>query len=298
MTKTSCLIILLLCNISTSAQVLTDNKDLYFLLWENNKTSLEKNGTRGLGGGLEYQISADFCSILKKLFIEKVDCSDIVNELEIGMKQWTEVVPALKFTKLPDSFKTVVNNANNTFPHKDTGELGLLKAKSASFLSEEYSSHGAEIDFMLTDQTTNELSEIAFFAYSNLLWTDKRVKNLLGHDVKSAKLVSSDIVFNIDPKICYIKSSTNQRSIDIPKRCKKVLKLSFVTAHEVGHSLALDHIKENYTIMGRSSDYDPIYEIMQADRYHIKRLYPLKEKDILINELLEDEHMTEYDPEY
>lgn len=298
--KASFLTALLLFSISTwSFEVLRDSEDLKFLLWENNNKSLVNDGERGLGGGLEYQVDPSFCQKIAPLFIEEISCSELLEEIKIGLEQWTEAQPAIKFKKIshPD-IKVNPHPKNNLYIEYDHSELGLIKAKEVYPIHEELKVHGAEIDFMTIDAWDNIHKDIAFFAYTDLIWSDKKVKNLLGMDVNSAKLLSSDIFFNTDPKICYYRSSKSIFEVTRPEGCKQLLKFSFVVAHEVGHALALDHIEENETIMGRSSDFNPIYHITEADRYHLGRLYPNSSDDMKISNSLEDEYMRDNEPDY
>lgn len=277
---------------------LRDDQNLKFLLWENNKESLARDHQRGLGGGLEYQIAQDFCQKIIPLFIEEISCHELYNEIAKGMQEWTKIQPAITFTKLDDSILTVEHPQNLEYLNYDQSELGLIKAKDVYPISTSLSTHGAEIDFHTIDSWDDVIQDIAFFAYADLIWGNKEVVDLLGQKRQSANLLSADIFFNTDPKICYFKQGTLLSLLSIPSRCKQVLRFSFVVTHEVGHTLGLDHISENKTVMGRASDREPIYHITQVDEYHLKRLYPSTLQDIAIRNSYEDEFMEDDEPDY
>lgn len=173
-----------------------DNSKLKFLRWDNNNKSFLESHQRGLGGGLEYQISNNFCEKITPLFVHQMTCKILEEEIKKGLQKWERVHPLIKFTKLPSYISVESHTQNLTFAQNSIFELGLIKSPmhKSSFLNKEIK-HGAEIDFHITEVTAKE--QIPFFAYTDLIWSSDSPDGTL----ESVKQLDSYQILSVDKAI-------------------------------------------------------------------------------------------------
>lgn len=105
--------------------------------WTNQPGSLAEDGQRGLGGGVEYALAADFCEKLLPAFIDepKPDCATVRELLDDAFRQWGEGSPHLSFTDVTGKIEPEVPPPDARDPARGYGaEVDVLAAAPPGFL--------------------------------------------------------------------------------------------------------------------------------------------------------------------
>jgi|GEM_PF-2553658 len=182
--------------------------------WSNDAQSLVEQGVRGLGGGLEYAIAADFCAALLPQFIDRPrpTCSDLQRALQQAFDRWADGHPQLRFVNASASLAAQLPPSDTNFPAQG---------------------FGAEIDlFAFTPQDYPDVTD--YGAYTTFWFLNKQPIGTNHRRLSGKTLTSADIVFNANA--CYVFSANRAQA-----GCNHFESLAI---HEIGHALALDHPDE------------------------------------------------------
>jgi hypothetical protein len=182
--------------------------------WNNVPGSLVSSGTRGLGGGLEYSITTDFCAKLIPKFIDtpKPKCSQVRSAIRNAFNKWSLKGSALRFTNVSGQIAPLLPPANHNKSWVGFGaEIDLFALSSRDYPG--VSGYGALTSF--------------YYSGSNPVGTN-------GLLLTGKTITSADIVFNVEA--CY---HLNPRW-----RGRGCNHFESLMLHEIGHALALDHPNE------------------------------------------------------
>ena len=197
--------------------------------WSDRPGSYVEDGVRGLGGGLEYAISADFCTSLIPRFIDSPSCEDLRLSIQQTFDIWTRDQPKLRFEDVSGRVETELPPPG---------------------ISDPWRGFGAEIDLLALspDQYSNVKGFGAWtqfwYLYADPMGTNGRI--LPGNSLTSADIViNTQACFYLDPAM----------AVD---GCND---FGFLLLHETGHVFGLDHsngVDNGYF----DSDYDPLNPIL------------------------------------
>ena len=196
--------------------------------WTNLPETFAEQGVRGLGGGLEYSISAEFCARIIPSFIDHPSCGQLRQSVQQSFDLWAEGHPVLRFVEISDRVKP------------ELPPLGV---------SDPWRGFGAEIDlFALSPEEYPNVS--GFGAWTQFWYLFADPIGTRGLVLPGNTLTSVDLVFNSEA--CF-HHDPNQAS----KGCNHFGSLLLA---EIGHALGLDHPNE---FNGRNfdSDSDPANSI-------------------------------------
>lgn len=192
--------------------------------WSDRQGSLVEDGVRGLGGGLEYAVSAEFCATLIPQFIDNPSCEDLRLTIQQTFDIWTRDHPKLRF--------------------KDV--TGLVEPElPPSWVNDPWRGYGAEIDLLALspDQYPNVRGYGAWTQFW-YLFSDPMGTN--GSILSGNSMTSADIVINSEA--CYYLDQAMAED-----SCNN---FGYLLLHETGHVFGLDH--SNRTDIGYfDNDYDP-----------------------------------------
>jgi hypothetical protein len=195
--------------------------------WSNVPGSLALHGIRGLGGGIEYALAADFCAALSPRFIDtpRPSCAQLEDALRRAMERWAGAHPILRFASLNGRIAAQLPPADAREPWRG---------------------FGAEIDYFVLDPEVYPKVR-GLGAWTTSYWL---VASPLGANdrlLPGVTITSVDIVFNA--RSCYhLDPSLAGRS------CNHFESLAL---HEVGHALDLHHPSQ-HRARNFDSDADPL----------------------------------------
>ena len=192
--------------------------------WSDRPGSYIEDRVRGLGGGLEYAISREFCASLIPRFVDRPSCEDLRLSIQRTFDIWTRDHPKLRFEDVS----------------------GRVEAKlPPSWVRDPWRGFGAEIDLLALspDQYANVRGFGAWtqfwYLFADPMGTNGRI--LPGNSLTSADIViNSQACFYLDPVM----------AVD---GCND---FGFLLLHETGHVFGLDH-SNRLDIGYFDSDYDP-----------------------------------------
>ena len=177
--------------------------------WSDGAGSYVEHGVRGLGGGLEYSISPEFCARLIPRFIDSPSCDDLRRSVQQAFDVWAEENPKLRFVDVS----------------------GRVEAQlPPSWVADPWRGFGAEIDLLALspDQFANVRGLGAWtqlwYLFADPLGTNGRV--LPGNSITSADII-------INSQACFYLDPESARS-----RCNN---FGALLLHETGHIFGLGH---------------------------------------------------------
>lgn len=181
-------------------------------------------GVRGLGGGIEYSISQDFCTKLIPQFIDDPSCEDIRLMVQRAFDVWAQDNPKL-------SFKDVSNQVVAELP--------------PAWAAEPWQGFGAEIDLLALDpDQLAEIKDVGGWTKIWYLFADPQGTN--GRLLPGNTITSADIVINSQASFY----SDPERAVSGSNDFTALL------LHEIGHTFGIGH--SNPEGDGNfDSDYDP-----------------------------------------
>lgn len=197
--------------------------------WSDRPGSYVEDRVRGLGGGLEYSVSSDFCGELIPRFVDNPSCEDLRVAIQQTFDLWTEDHPKLRFEDVSSRVAT---------------EL------PPSWVSDPWIGYGAEIDLMAL--SPDQYSKVKgygawtqfWYLFADPMGTNGRV--LPGNSLTSADIViNSEACFYLDPAMA-------------ADGCNN---FSSLLLHETGHVFALGH-SNNVDNGYFDSDFDPLNSLV------------------------------------
>lgn len=195
--------------------------------WDANNEAMTWRGERGLGGGLEFSVAADFCE--KMNFPEKPACSRVHEIiLEAGQK---------------------VANGHKQIHFRDVSSL----IAPVEWSAETPDQVGAEIDFLAVDRETMDRHGPDNAAYKNF-YVDFEKQSLSTNGatlINSARTTSVDITLATDQ--CFY--------IDDPEPEDGCIHFGSMVMHELMHAIGLDHPQE-FAAVNFDTDDDPDNEMV------------------------------------
>ncbi|HEV8339367.1 MAG TPA: hypothetical protein VGR25_06890 [bacterium] len=195
--------------------------------WSNVPGSLALNGVRGLGGGIEYALAADFCAALIPHFIDtpRPSCAHLEEALRRAMDRWAGAHPILRFT----------------------GTQGRIAAQlPPADTREPWQGFGAEIDFFALDpEAYPRVSGLGAWTVPYVLFASPLGTN--GRMLPGSTITSVDIIFNA--RSCY--------HLDPGLAGRGCNHFESLALHEVGHALDLHHPSQHRT-RNFDSDANPL----------------------------------------
>jgi len=222
--------------------------------WSNVPGSLALHGVRGLGGGIEYALAADFCAALIPRFIDtrRPSCAQLEEALRRAMERWAGAHPILRFTG--------VNG-------RIAAQLPPAEAR------EPWQGFGAEIDFFALDpEVYPKVGGLGAWTVPYVLFITPLGTN--GRMLPGSTITSVDIIFNA--RSCYYLDPGLAGG-----RCNHFESLAL---HEVGHALDLHHPSQ-HRARNFDSDANPLNAIPIdcQDPSRGLRLSPLIEERAVMN---------------
>ncbi|MEM9122805.1 MAG: DUF4189 domain-containing protein [Pseudomonadota bacterium] len=189
--------------------------------WTQSERALVDDGTRGLGGGLEYAFDPAFCDRLRFVDRKQPSCAAIKGMMREAFDRWTEGTDAFYFS---DVSGLVVPRVDQTAK----GRVGV----------------GAEVDlFVLSASEYRRLARRGRSAYTAWRAVREPVRLTNGLEAEGPRLMSADVVFKAD-QCWYFDPQEEQRG------CSH---FGSSALHEVAHVLGLAHADE---YPGRNIDTD------------------------------------------
>ena len=177
--------------------------------WSDRPGSYVENSVRGLGGGLEYTISSEFCTSLIPQFVDSPTCDELRQSIQQTFDIWTKDHPKLRFEDASSRVRT---------------EL------PPTFVNDPWRGFGAEIDLFALN--SNQYANVRGFGAWTQFWylfADPQGTNgltLPGNSLTSADIViNSEACFYLDPDVAVAGCND----------------FGFLLLHETGHVFGLDH---------------------------------------------------------
>ena len=198
--------------------------------WSNVPGSLALQGVRGLGGGIEYAVAAEFCAAISRRFIDvpRPSCAQLEEALRRAMERWAGAHPVLRYTNVTSRIAAQLPSAETREPWRGVG---------------------AEIDFFAVDpETYPKISGLGAWTTLYALSTEPLGTN--GRALPGSTITSADIVFNT--RSCY--------HLDPGLAGSGCNHFESLALHEVGHTLDLQHPSQ-YRSRNFDSDTNPINPI-------------------------------------
>ena len=177
--------------------------------WSDRPGSYVEDGVRGLGGGLEYSISSEFCASLIPQFVDSPSCEDLRLSVQQTFDIWTRDNPKLRFEDVSGQVQTELPPTGVSDPWRGYGaEIDLLALNSDQYAK--VKGFGAWTQF--------------WYLFADPLGTNGRI--LPGNSMTSADIVlNTQACFYLDPAM----------AVD---GCND---FGFLLLHETGHVFGLDH---------------------------------------------------------
>ncbi|MGH2452266.1 MAG: hypothetical protein ACRDF5_00660 [bacterium] len=166
---------------------------------------------RGLGGGIEYAVAADFCATISPRFVDvpRPSCAQLEDALRRAMERWAGAHPVLRFTSV-------------------TGRIAAQLPPADA--REPWRGFGAEIDlFALDPQAYPQVGRLG--AWTSLYSVFAAPLGTNGRLLPGGTITSADIIFNT--RSCYYLDPGLSGS-----SCNHFESLAL---HEIGHTLDLHH---------------------------------------------------------
>ena len=197
--------------------------------WSDRPGSYVEDRVRGLGGGLEYSVSPEFCSSLIPRFIDSPSCDELRLSIQRTFDIWTRDHPKLRF-------EDVSGRVDPALP--------------PSYVSDPWRGFGAEIDLLALNP--DQYAKVRGFGAWTQFWylyADPMGTN--GRMLPGNSLTSADIVLN--SRACFY--------LDRAMAVDGCNDFGFLLLHETGHVFGLDHsnrVGNGYF----DSDFDPSNPIL------------------------------------
>lgn len=177
--------------------------------WSDLPGSYVEDRVRGLGGGLEYAVSSEFCASLIPQFIDTPSCEELRISIQRTFDIWTQDHPALRFEDVS----------------------GRVEAElPPSWVGDPWRGFGAEIDLLAL--SPEQYANVGGFGAWTQFWyvfTDPLGTN--GRTLPGNSLTSADIVIN--SQACFY--------LDPAMAVDGCNDFGFLLLHETGHVFGLDH---------------------------------------------------------
>ena len=192
--------------------------------WSDLPGSYVDDGVRGLGGGLEYAVSEEFCAKIIPQFVDNPTCEEIRDSIQQGFDTWSLEHPLLRFEDVSDSVQAALPPSGADAPWRG---------------------YGAEIDlFALTPKEYTNVK--GYGAWTQFWYKYRDPLGTNGQILSGNSMTSADIVFN--SQACYFLDP----ALDV-EGCNN---FGFLLVHETGHVFGLDHVGYEDTAFF-DTDYDP-----------------------------------------
>ncbi len=201
--------------------------------WSNVPGSLLDRGARGLGGGLEYALAADFCPVLSARFLDvpPPTCAQLRDAVRRAFERWTTRHPVLRFVDVTERMSAQLPPPDSRKPWRG---------------------FGAEIDLLaLSPEAYPRVRGLGAWTSFWYLFTPPVGTN--GRPLPGGTVTSADIVFNAST--CY--------HLDPGLAGRGCNHFESLLLHEIGHALDLHHPSENVS-RNFDSDADP-YNLIPID---------------------------------
>ena len=181
-------------------------------IWSDRPGSYIDDGVRGLGGGLEYVVSSDFCAAIIPRFVDRPACEQVQDSVQQTFDLWAKDNPKLRFVNVS----------------------GRTEAKlPPPGVEDPWSGFGAEIDLLaLTPGQYGKLRELG--AWTRYWYVSENPLGTQGGVISVNSLTSADIVFNANA--CFYLDSSQAE-----KGCNNFAALLL---HEIGHTFGLGHFDD------------------------------------------------------
>lgn len=187
--------------------------------WDNVPGSLGDQGVRGLGGGIEYAISDDFCDQLLPRIVDTPapTCEAIKDAIQRNAAAWAVGQPALQFVDV-------------------SGTIAASRERTS----------GAEIDFFARGSADEPGMGQAAGLTDTITTLRTALVSTNGQAGPGMALITAKIIVNTDE--CWTLDRTpatsSQAATARAQGCRGVAHLDRVLLHELGHALGLDHPDE------------------------------------------------------
>src|SRR5947209_3288377 len=127
--------------------------------WSNTAGSLVATGERGLGGGLEYAVSDDFCSRMLPRLVDRPrpTCNQVQAAIDSAFERWKRGSSTLRFTNVTGQIRPVIGESGaeiDVFAGNIQDIGGLISVGEVAFTDTYYQSSGTLVGtngFILPD---------------------------------------------------------------------------------------------------------------------------------------------------
>ena len=177
--------------------------------WSDLPGSYVEDGVRGLGGGLEYSISAEFCANLIPQFVDSPSCEEIRHSVQQTFDIWAKGHIKIRFEDVSDRVETELPPASVNDP---------------------WNGYGAEIDLLAL--SPDEYASVDGYGAWTQFWylfADPMGTN--GQILPGNSLTAADIVMNSEA--CFY--------LDRAMAVDGCNDFGFLLLHEIGHVFGLGH---------------------------------------------------------
>ena len=221
--------------------------------WSNVPGSFVEDGVRGLGGGVEYMVSPDFCDRLIPRFVDPTppSCVQLEATVQKMLDAWSSGSPALSFVNVTDKV------ALDPDRFESLPELIVLTMEPADF---------------------EKFSGTTAVAVGNSWSVEDDPIGTSGHLLPGNSIISSYVVFDTDA--CYFFDPALLSTVG--NECSH---FSTVMLHEIGHTLGLGHPNQfpKRNFVRRSIGADGLDRRCDRDPAQNYKLQPGAAPDALMN---------------